>query len=149
MTSSTWWQSNGMIVTCCRKYMHVRCPSVVLFWTQIDIKTDKQLSNFIHIVLPPSSGLSISRTIILTSLNLLVSSNRKMVTGFRTRWFTSHNGLILMYISLVYGDRGSTVVKVLFYNSEGRWFDPSWCQWIFHWHKIPLIALWPWGRLSL
>ena len=38
---------------------------------------------------------------------------------------------------------------VLCYNSEGRWFDPSWCQWIFHWHKILLIALWPWGRLSL
>ena len=30
------------------------------------------------------------------------------------------------------GDRGSTVVKVLCYTSEGRWFDPSWCQWIFH-----------------
>jgi len=30
------------------------------------------------------------------------------------------------------GDRGSIVVKVLCYNSEGRWFDPSWCQWIFH-----------------
>jgi len=30
------------------------------------------------------------------------------------------------------GDRGSTVVKVLCYNSEGRRFDPSWCQWIFH-----------------
>jgi len=29
-------------------------------------------------------------------------------------------------------DRGSTVVKVLCYNSEGRWFDPSWCRWIFH-----------------
>ena len=27
---------------------------------------------------------------------------------------------------------GSTVVKVLCYKSEGRWFDPSWCQWIFH-----------------
>ena len=30
------------------------------------------------------------------------------------------------------GDRGSTVVKVLWYKSEGCWFDPSWCQWIFH-----------------
>jgi len=28
--------------------------------------------------------------------------------------------------------RGSTVVKVLCYKSEGRWFDPGWCQWIFH-----------------
>ena len=23
------------------------------------------------------------------------------------------------------------LVKVLCYNSEGRWFDPIWCQWIF------------------
>ena len=29
------------------------------------------------------------------------------------------------------GDHGSTVVKVLCYKSKGRWFDPSWCQWIF------------------
>ena len=29
---------------------------------------------------------------------------------------------------LLAGDRGSTVVKVLYYNSEGRWFDPSWCH---------------------
>jgi len=26
------------------------------------------------------------------------------------------------------GHRGSTVVKVLCYKSEGRWLDPSWCQ---------------------
>jgi len=30
------------------------------------------------------------------------------------------------------GDRGSTVVKVLCYKSEIRWFDPSWYQWNFH-----------------
>jgi len=29
------------------------------------------------------------------------------------------------------GDRGSTVVKMLCYKSEGRWFDPSWCHWNF------------------
>jgi hypothetical protein len=28
-------------------------------------------------------------------------------------------------------DRGSTVVKVLCYKSEGRLFEPSWCQWNF------------------
>jgi len=35
----------------------------------------------------------------------------------------------MMYLLL--GDRGGTVVKVLRYKSEGRWFDPSWCQWNF------------------
>ena len=25
----------------------------------------------------------------------------------------------------------NTVVKVLCYKSEGRWFDPSWCHWHF------------------
>jgi hypothetical protein len=29
------------------------------------------------------------------------------------------------------GDRGSTVVKVLRYKSEGRWFDHRWCHGIF------------------
>jgi len=56
---------------------------------------------------------------------------------------------IYIYIYIYIGDRGGTVVKVLCYKSEGRWFDPSWCQWIFRWHKSLLIALWPWGRLSL
>jgi len=27
-----------------------------------------------------------------------------------------------------FGDRGGTVVKVLCYRPEGRWFDPNWCQ---------------------
>jgi len=26
------------------------------------------------------------------------------------------------------GNRGGTVVKVLCYKSEGRWFNPSWCH---------------------
>ena len=28
-------------------------------------------------------------------------------------------------------DHGGTVVKVLCYKSESRWFDPSWCHWNF------------------
>jgi len=29
------------------------------------------------------------------------------------------------------GDRGGTVVKMLCYKSEGRWFDPNWYHWSF------------------
>ena len=32
---------------------------------------------------------------------------------------------------MLWGDRGSTVVKVLCCKSEGRWFGPSWCHWNF------------------
>ena len=39
------------------------------------------------------------------------------------------------------GDRGSTVVKVLCYKLEGRWFDLSWCKWIFRKHYGPLVDL--------
>ena len=28
-------------------------------------------------------------------------------------------------------DRDGTLVKVLCYKSEGRWFDPRWCHWNF------------------
>ena len=34
-------------------------------------------------------------------------------------------------LQILLGDRGGTVVKVLCYKSEGRWFDPSWCHWKF------------------
>ena len=50
---------------------------------------------------------------------LLIISKRKM--PINNRLLYKHKG-----------DRGSTMVKVLCYNSEGHWFDPSWCQWIFH-----------------
>ena len=54
--------------------------------------------------------------------------------------------LLTKYIKSVIwgvGDRVSSVVQVLCYKSEGRWFDP-----IFHLHKIVPIAPWSWGRLS-
>jgi hypothetical protein len=37
----------------------------------------------------------------------------------------------VMSFDIAFGDRGSTVVKVLRFKSEGRWFDPRWCHWNF------------------
>ena len=36
------------------------------------------------------------------------------------------------YFTIQGGDHSSTVVKVLCYNSEGRWFDSRW----FHWNTL-------------
>jgi len=82
-----------------------------------------------------------SSTHILKHLNKMFISYGLQPTIFKTvNTSTLHRST---------GDHGSAVVKVLCYKSEGHWFDPSWFQWIFHRHKIPLISLWPWGRLSL
>ena len=72
--------------------------------------------------------------------------NSKSWRSEKARWDAS---LYLDKVHLFLGDCGSTVVKVLCYKSVGRWLDPSWCNWIFHWHKILLTALWPWGRHNL
>jgi len=45
-----------------------------------------------------------------------------------TLWYRNELFDIVM---VVIGDHGSTVVKVLCYKSEGRWFDPRWCHWNF------------------
>jgi len=37
----------------------------------------------------------------------------------------------LVSVEMHFGDHGGTVVKVLCYKTEGRWFDPSWCHWNF------------------
>ena len=39
---------------------------------------------------------------------------------------------VVLHLSLkFYGDRSSTVLKVLCYNSQGRFFDPRWRHWYF------------------
>jgi len=51
-------------------------------------------------------------------------------TGFTlsqilSKFLSSHYKNIKSGFYYFNGDRGSTVVKVLCYKSEGRWFDPS------------------------
>jgi len=48
------------------------------------------------------------------------------------------------------GNSGSTVVKVLCYKSEGRWFDPSWWSLEYFVDKKSFRSHYgPGGRLSL
>jgi hypothetical protein len=45
--------------------------------------------------------------------------------------------LFIFYV----GGRGGTLVKVVCYKSEGRWFDSRWCNWKFFIDIILPIAL--------
>ena len=64
----------------------------------------------------------------MTYIQYIPKSGRKA----RQTTYINHRVIITINYTTVMGDRGSTVVKVLCYKSVGRWFDPSWCQWIFH-----------------
>ena len=50
-------------------------------------------------------------------------------TKFHTR--TKIGSFIVVYFNHYGFMCGSSVVKVLCYKSEDRWFDPSWCHWNF------------------
>ena len=39
--------------------------------------------------------------------------------------------IFLHHYLITGGPHGGTVVKVLCYKSEGRWFDSKWCHWNF------------------
>jgi len=39
--------------------------------------------------------------------------------------------ILTLFIITIIGNRGSTVVKVLYYKFEGRGFDSRWCHWNF------------------
>ena len=44
---------------------------------------------------------------------------------------TATSGKLIKAVYALYVDRGGTVVKVLYYKSEGRWFYSRWCHWNF------------------
>ena len=75
----------------------------------------------------------ITRIILTTSVQhnckLCVAVSRSLV--FKSE-ITLSNGRSNISSKCICLHRSGTVVKVLCYKSEGRWFYPSWCQWIFH-----------------
>jgi hypothetical protein len=40
-------------------------------------------------------------------------------------------GTDYIFVQVLTGDCGGTVVKVLCYKLESRWFDSRWCHWNF------------------
>jgi len=66
-----------------------------------------------------------------------ISSNRIRVTEREIQCISSLASSFKNYACGFFlrgggGTAVSTVVKFLCYKSVGRWFDPSWCQWILH-----------------
>ena len=54
---------------------------------------------------------------------------KQLLVDFKeTRRYGDFKGAVLYYI---HSDRSGTVVQVLRYKSEGRWFDSRWCHWNF------------------
>ena len=81
-------------------------------------------------------GVKCGRGVLLTTHHLLVPRSWKsraipLTTSGPHR---ACNGITLplpLLLILQLQHHGGTVVKVLCYKSEGRWFNPSWCQWNF------------------
>jgi hypothetical protein len=63
---------------------------------------------------------------------LLDWNNPTMTTDSHLKRIVSTNCFIHKSTSWWWGTAdGGTVVKVLCYKSEGRWFDSRWCHWNF------------------
>ena len=65
-------------------------------------------------------------------VDVTVSRELENAKGHHLTWHTGHtkcNKNLLISLKLLAW--GGTVVKVLWYKSEGRWFNPSWCHWNF------------------
>ena len=71
------------------------------------------------------------QTLVNAAMNILVPQNAGNFLAIRG--LVSFSGRTLLHgviflVTLLAGDRGGTVLKVLCYKSEGRWFDPRWCH---------------------
>ena len=81
------------------------------------------LRSFLHSPVTPSL---LGSNIPLNILSLRSSLN---VSDQFSHPYKTTGEIIILYVLV--GGMGVTVVKVLCYKSEGRWFDPKWCHWKF------------------
>ena len=132
-----------LIYTYCTIYSaqrNLHYPQTLQRWREKIMFFITSKSKFFIWLIPPRSIHFPNIPNLHSSTNPILSALGCSLTRLRTKFQDAFRFL---------GDRSSTVAEVLCYKSEGRWFDPRWCQWIFHLHKILPIALWPWGWLSL
>ena len=86
-----------------------------------------QTAYLLKLVIPTTNALPPWRLNVETKTKRTLHSSRRL--SFNE--LTNAKNLVLHSSNFASGDRGSAVVKVLCYKSEGHWFDPSWCHWNF------------------
>ena len=121
------------------------CSSWHLFtWSSVCLSLKRQGINLLA-VQPMFTLFYIMFFTIQNEISNMLAALQWFFHFFKDKFLQSihifHKPCTKIYVPTLPGDRGSTVVKVLCCKSEGCWFDPGWCQWIFHWRKILPITL--------
>jgi len=107
-------------------------------WTKKYLVTsrDHKTSPLCSVLHSPVTSTLLGPKIFLSTLCLNILS---LCSSLNVRDQVSHphkTGKIIVLYNLILifldsGDGGGTLVKVLCYKSEDRWFDPTWCHWNF------------------
>ena len=116
-------QATGRMVRQC-----ILCVFERIFKTQFVLRPHKLKKERTSVPLQAWSGPEVSRKLKFPDIVTMAQDGVNVVSLTYRPLYPQE--ILLVLISI--GDRGSTVVKVLCYKSEGRWFDHSWYHWIFH-----------------
>jgi len=89
----------------------------------VDIKLSERLASFVFEI----EALFSKTNCPPIKLHHLLEALNKNTNGHE-----NHQIYGTVYFKAIFcstGDHGSTVVNVMCYQSEGRWFDSRWCHW--------------------
>ena len=119
----------------CNSFMARKSLCSQSWEAKLKIRPSQMLRNFTV----NSSAILLRKQTVIRSPVRTMPLTVQTHTKYRGRWHKTAFVILdrqdLSYFQQTHceiGHRCSTVVKVLCYKSEGRWFDPSWCHWIFH-----------------